>query len=362
MKELSIAGKATRYDEALKEAVIAHKDEDRHLKATLERIFPELKESENERIVKFIKNQLFNIKKTITENYELDAKLTNAIDWLERQGEHLENFDEAEKEKSDFVGDGFIKCFANFLDFKEGNTYWLEYMGDDKYNVRSDNLLGKTYHITPCQLYTVFKKLTWLEKHGQQKSANSYCQENCKGFQETGKCFFDWDCKARREAESTNKAEPKFHEDEWIVNNTTKEIFKITELSDFGYESIDENGKTHTLFIDENEYHLWTIEDARDGDVIYSRHNTESFEWIGIFKSLDKENKRAFFYGFWHVMSQSFRVCGNEAYVLYDDFSPATKEQRDLLFQKMHDAGYEWDAEKKELKKESGMYVLRPLL
>ena len=30
---------------------------------------------------------------------------------------------------------------------------------------------------------------------------------------------------------------------------------------------------------------------------------------------------------------------------------PATKEQRDLLFQKMKEAGYEWDAEKLELKR-----------
>lgn len=48
---------------------------------------PELKESEDERMVKFIKKQLFNIKKTITENYVLDAKLTKAIDWLEKQGQ-----------------------------------------------------------------------------------------------------------------------------------------------------------------------------------------------------------------------------------------------------------------------------------
>lgn len=34
-----------------------------------------------------------------------------------------------------------------------------------------------------------------------------------------------------------------------------------------------------------------------------------------------------------------------------DYFTPATKEQRDLLFQKMKEGGYEWDAEKKELKK-----------
>ena len=36
--------KAKAYDEALKKASAAHKDEDRHLKATLERIFPELRE------------------------------------------------------------------------------------------------------------------------------------------------------------------------------------------------------------------------------------------------------------------------------------------------------------------------------
>ena len=30
---------------------------------------------------------------------------------------------------------------------------------------------------------------------------------------------------------------------------------------------------------------------------------------------------------------------------------PATEEQRELLFQKMKEEGYEWDAEKKELKK-----------
>jgi len=57
------------------------------LQLRLQGIFPELKESEDKRMVKFIKNQLFNIKKTITENYELDVKLTKAIDWLEKQGE-----------------------------------------------------------------------------------------------------------------------------------------------------------------------------------------------------------------------------------------------------------------------------------
>ena len=42
--------KVKAYDEALKKASAAYKDDDRHLKATLERIFPELKESEDEKI------------------------------------------------------------------------------------------------------------------------------------------------------------------------------------------------------------------------------------------------------------------------------------------------------------------------
>ena len=33
-----------------------------------------------------------------------------------------------------------------------------------------------------------------------------------------------------------------------------------------------------------------------------------------------------------------------------DKAKPATKEQRDTLFKKMKEAGYQWDAKKKELK------------
>ena len=43
--------------------------------------------------------------------------------------------------------------------------------------------------------------LAWIDKQGEQKPADSYCHENCKGFQETGKCFADGECKAKKEAE-----------------------------------------------------------------------------------------------------------------------------------------------------------------
>ena len=35
----------------------------------------------------------------------------------------------------------------------------------------------------------------------EQNPATSYCQEHCKGYQETGKCFADGDCKDKRKAE-----------------------------------------------------------------------------------------------------------------------------------------------------------------
>lgn len=53
--------KAKAYDKALERANVAYKDEDRHLKAVLERIFPELKESEDERIRKRIIHALHGV-------------------------------------------------------------------------------------------------------------------------------------------------------------------------------------------------------------------------------------------------------------------------------------------------------------
>lgn len=90
MKKLSIEEKAKRYDEAIERAESIYNETaipSATTKGICTYIFPELKESDDDRMVKFIKNQLFNIKKTITENYELDAKLTKAICWLEKQCE-----------------------------------------------------------------------------------------------------------------------------------------------------------------------------------------------------------------------------------------------------------------------------------
>lgn len=84
--------KAKRYDEALKAAIVASKDEDRHLKATLERIFPELKESREDEMIRVIKEVILNSVpykiNILTKNTTITAE--EAIAWLEKQGKPID--------------------------------------------------------------------------------------------------------------------------------------------------------------------------------------------------------------------------------------------------------------------------------
>jgi hypothetical protein len=82
--------KAKAYDYAVKEAYIAYKDEDKHLKATLKRIFPELKESEDELtwLTKYIEEEAYCLSMDIRDDEDRIKlkKLKKALAWLEKQG------------------------------------------------------------------------------------------------------------------------------------------------------------------------------------------------------------------------------------------------------------------------------------
>jgi hypothetical protein len=81
---------------------------------------------------------------------------------------------------------------------------------------------------------------------------------------------------------------------------------------------------------------LWTVQDAKDGDVLMSR---SPFIY-------GKQCP----YGGLNWYTNKFIKASN--FIFTDSpVHPATKEQRDLLFQKMKEAGYEWDADTKKLTK-----------
>lgn len=99
---------------------------------------------------------------------------------------------------------------------------------------------------------------------------------------------------------------------------------------------------------------VFTIQDARDGDVLYSL-----------------DSKQPFIYKVRPQFSQARGYCcinkfgdfavwdTNKCIICTDKYIPATKEQRDLLFAKMKEAGYEWDADKKELHKIKPHYDIK---
>lgn len=77
----TVEQKAKAYDKAVQEASIAYKDGDKYLKATLERIFPELSEPDDERIrkdiIRVLKGEISFTSEKENEKY---------IAWLEKQG------------------------------------------------------------------------------------------------------------------------------------------------------------------------------------------------------------------------------------------------------------------------------------
>ena len=92
-------------------------------------------------------------------------------------------------------------------------------------------------------------------------------------------------------------------------------------------------------------FSLWTIQDARPGDTLIDEMNhgyiVKYLTEFDYFKAALKSNELGY---------NNFGYTQNGEYN-GENMHPATKEQRDLLFQKMKEAGYEWDADKKELKK-----------
>jgi len=162
--------------------------------------------------------------------------------------------------------------------------------------------------------------------------------------------WIDW-LEKQSEQKPADKVEPKFHEGEWITHNTANFVFKIINVGSIGYDVVNrENYKKTISFDNEDNYHLWSIQDAKNGDVL-----VKDIYPFGQSICIFKEFIRQIFTMKIHcsINNKGQFIHNHEAYYNRCDVSlyPATKEQCDLFFQKMKEAGYEWDSEKKELKK-----------
>ena len=145
--------------------------------------------------------------------------------------------------------------------------------------------------------------------------------------------------------------QPKFKVGDWITNGTF--IHCIVSIVD-GFYYFYGGGYLDFGKID-GYYHLWTIADAKEGDVlaINWHEDNDSWEKIIIFKNYHAKGvkgltKEPCVEGYGNTFKNG-KLAINEKVPYYSktwthNLQPATKEQRDLLFQKMKEAGYKWTA------------------
>lgn len=258
MKELSIEQKAKAYDEAkyiMKEylesgnaGVIAEN--------TIKKAFPELKESEDEKIKKGLISYFGDFH--LQTFADLDPK--RILAWLEKQGKQ--------------------KPVMSYDALREGITH---------------------FGITQYQIDNWLKKYIDVEKYAKQKFAD--------------------------------KEEPKFKIGDWLQYRSHKP-FLVEAITEQGYCSGDEC----LPFSWEDEIHIWTIKDAKPGDILeFGDHGRLV---IGITSYINYQNGKVDVICL--LENDKFKA-GN--YYALDTIKPhpATKERCDLLFEKMKDTGYKWN-------------------
>lgn len=154
---------------------------------------------------------------------------------------------------------------------------------------------------------------------------------------------------AQLEKKPADKVEPKFKVGDWIIDNNIKTPFLITGISNEKYDVISIYGTDMAFSFHEVEhfYHLWTIQDAKAGDVL-AVEPIEGYlsSFVAIYKKQNEEDFDSYcFVGF------NGKFYDGENGHSAENIHPATQEQRDALMKAMSDAGYTFDFEKNELKK-----------
>lgn len=193
------------------------------------------------------------------------------------------------------------------------------------------------------------KVIAWLEKQG--KIAEHYEDKldacTCDSFDKGYRAVIEnLDKQNPGLGEDGDKTETKFKAGDWVVKGDV--VAQIFYDQKYAFVGLDTKGNYFVC----NYGHVdsirpWTIQDAKDGDVLVSKIDKEPNDFIYLFKGYDQDGFYSRFYLDAYINEFHEGIYHNN----HNIGVPATKEQRELLFSKMKEAGYEWDDENKELKK-----------
>jgi len=204
---------------------------------------------------------------------------------------------------------------------------------------------------------TYISWLNWLEKQGDKdKLIQELGKYKVKYTQEV----LSQQLEKQSEHRTDDKIESKFKVGDWVYHEKSGNACHINKIENGLY--VSDEGATISLGR-QNDWRLWTIQDAKDGDVLALDWHEGEDCWgkIIIFKKYHENGVERLFYGpcveGYGITIKNRELAWNDENVPYYSqtwtsiLKPTTKEQRDLLFTKLKEAGYEWDAEKKKLRK-----------
>ena len=166
--------------------------------------------------------------------------------------------------------------------------------------------------------------------------------------------------------------EQKFQVGQYITDG--HDSGQITEVDCHCYKILDFTGNTNIIipFTLQDNYHLWTIQDAKDGDVLALSwmEDDNIFEKIIIFKKYHNEGVNGLYNGpcvegYGNTFMNGKMLFTDEKVPYYSktwtcNLQPATKEQRGRLFQRIKEAGCKWNVESKTLEEKFDPKTLKP--
>lgn len=322
MEELSIEQKAKRYDEAIEIARKLKNGEPINVpNGTVipDVIFPELKEDEDDRIGKVIIEHFVDSHSCMFP-YKGFTK-EQIIDWLEKQGEK-EPVEWSEKDENEY--NHILKI--------------LNLVAEEQKTKGYNNLISST---------------NWLKSFKDRIQSKQSNKPQGKSALEAIN---------EKTVDNSNKiVNSKFKVGDWVVRKDGRKFcngYKFAQI-----QAIELDGEMYYLdtgsWLYPSELRLWSITDAKDGDILVSLSKMHPFIFNGHY---DEDTDYVYAYcGISDIIKDNsfyFDKYPDEEFKVWDsaeNVKPATRNQRNLLFSKMKDSGYEWDADNKELKLHSNV-------
>lgn len=336
-----------KYKEALEQAkkelevsVLSSGSLDCATARVLFKLFPELQKSEDE----LIREELIHFLETCQDpRFVGNRKQEEWISWLEKQDKQEQlyiHFGEIPSDEKSKIYQGEVEVGT-----ENGVSVYPAFKTNE-----GDIVLGLNLPITKTTLYTQQHLLEYDDRpcylvkgdyigkdtDGQSLINNISIIEKIDGYRIKEE--------KRDEQNPIEKVEPKFKASDWIVQKGLG-IYKIIEVCASWYEVISYNdGIQYSISFDmEKDCHLWTVKDAKNGDILALNDHILMIKWIKFNNPINQSEIHCWC----HLINGKFNTIEYQAAV--DGLHPATKEQCNFLFQKMEEAGYKYDTARKKL-------------